>query len=203
MSGTHSAAQMAQTDADCLKCCCINFWNVPAQDYNDQDIPHALHHAGVVGFNADFIGLAEVDIDALVVPALPDGTTPERRLHIMDYRRIKALLAFFHDRSRKIPGGHISVSSATKANFEAHMTGAYCPDQPIIPHGVPLPNQDDEALNNWRKHVKPNEKAFKPFKDEHAWHRTKDHIQITLHAQNLNHLVDDKFTVMKKRLDAA
>ena len=204
MSGTtRAAAQTAQSDSARLKYCGVTFWGVPDQNYADQDIPKALQAAGIVGFNSDFIGLAEVDIDALIVPADPVNNEPAKKPRIMDYRRLKALLAYFHDRSRKIKNGHISIASATKANFEAYLTGSHRPDQPIIPHNVPLPDQDDEALNNWRKHVKPNEKAFKPFKDEATWMRTKDQIKITLNSQNLSHVIDESHTVTNPRLDTA
>ena len=69
MSGTtRTASQTAQMDASRLKYCGITFWGVPDQNYDDQDLPRALHAAGIIGFNSDFIGLAESDIDNLRIP---------------------------------------------------------------------------------------------------------------------------------------
>ena len=197
-----TATQIAANDANRLKYVALTFCGVDANNYEDQPIPRAFAAAGILGFNSEFILLSEQDIEDLREPAATDGTHGERKLSMVEYRRLKIVLAYFHDRSR-IKGGIVDMSTVSKTAFTNFATGIYRPDQPIIPYGIPKPNQDDEAVNNWRKHIRPNEKAFKEFKDEFKWSKVKEDIKITLAAQNLPHLIDESYVPTNSNLDKA
>ena len=195
-----TAAAIAKKDTERLKYVCLTFLNVSATNYEDQDVPKALEAAGVEGFNADFIGLSEADILALEVPSTT--TSPPKKLQLVKYRKLIQILAYFHDRSR-LKDQAIDISTVNITAFNNFAVGLYRPDQPIVPFGVAKTQTDDTDLDNWRKHVKPNGKDFKDFKDEYSWDKAKEQIMITLDAQNLSHLIDPNHVPTNARLDKA
>ena len=81
---TSTIAQV-KADADRLKLALMTHLSVGETGYDDNDIVVALKHAGVKGFNGQFLGFSVLDIeDDLVVPATT--TAPEKPLNISDRR---------------------------------------------------------------------------------------------------------------------
>ena len=82
-----------KADANHMAWALLTFLSVDATSYDDADVVIALKHAGVRGFNSNFLGLSVLDIDDLHVPANLTKGTPEKALGISDsfIRKLKKM----------------------------------------------------------------------------------------------------------------
>ena len=193
-AGTRSAA----TDTQKLKFCVVNFLSVPDDgNYDDNEVVRALDDAGIVGFNDDFIGLSEADIQSLQVPPTTAGQ-PYRPLPAAKRRKLIVLLSYYHAGSRSL-GAPIIITTVPKASYDDYRTSQYGSTKPIVPWNVNSGTNTD--LTDWKKNVKPVRADFKEFRDEVYWIRQKERIVTTLESQNLEHLIQVGYRVTNKQLD--
>ena len=198
---TSTIAQV-KADADRLKLALMTHLSVGETGYDDNDIVVALKHAGVKGFNGQFLGFSVLDIDDLVVPANATNGTPEKPLSISDRRLLKALLAFYHYVCRR-NGGAVNINMSKKAAFDAFRTQIYDPSANIVPWMIPISTPESENLDKWNRAIRPSSSDYKEFKDESHWIRAKERFTTTIEAHGLPHLIDSKFVVTDPKLDTA
>ena len=171
-------------------------------DYKKSDIVLALQHAGVLGFEADFLGLATEDLLSLTMPGENDGDD-RQPLPVVKCRKLQCLLYFFHHSSRAA-GGAINIESATKTQYDMYRVSEFASTQDLVPWNVAKPADGDDALLRWNKNVKlPSKSDFRVFKDVETWLMQKDHTSATLESVSLTHLIDSNHRVTNPDLDEA
>jgi hypothetical protein len=103
--------------------------------YDNTDVVKSLTHAGIVGFNAHFIGLSGDDVDELVVPDGTGGSTP-----------------LYRDATQpQDPHGihHVCRSSKECQHYQRQIgvvdfrTKEYDPNSQVVPWTVKLPGAVD------------------------------------------------------------
>ena len=118
--------------------------------------------------------------------------------------KLYCLLSFYHHKSR-IMGAPFPLANATKAEFDDYRTTEWDPDSTIVPWKKPLPMASrttaEIEVEQWSKQIKPNKADYDDFKDEALWVQAKRSFLSTLESHNLQHLVDDTYTVTNKPLD--
>jgi len=159
-------------------------------------IVQALKHAGIVGFNEEFIHMTAANIDAL---QYVKGTNIVP-LEMSNKMQLRALLDFFHHESARRHGG-INILECTSGQFKQFRNTVYNPTQEIIPWG--LRASKNESLSNWNKMVKPSARDYKPFREANNWVEYKDGFVVTLEAQNLTHLIDPMHPIVDAETDEA
>src|SRR5512145_3150390 len=182
-----------------LKAVLVNFFDVPdpttdAAGFNDHEIVKTFATQKIETFNRDFLSLQVKDIEELSY--MEGGTSVP--LTIFNRRRLLILLSFFHHACRKA-SGMIRIENFPRAKFDQYRISEYDPAVPIVPYNK---KPDEEAaVSNWLKTVKPNKNDYKEFRDEAMWTRSKEQFLTTLAYHGLSHLVDDKFVVENASLD--
>ena len=190
-------------------------FQIPQAQVSQHPITLALLKAGFVGFNNDFIFITPEIIDKLVyehelrapvMPAPGSGARPtpgsyEDRDLSMKYKlQLRTLLAYYHHASHA-KGGGISITKKSLADFKLFRATVYDPSKPIVPWTLMTANS--EGLSNWNKSVKPSAREFKTFRESTNWVDYKESFIVTLEAQNLTHLIDEKFSITDPDLDEA
>ena len=116
---TSTIAQV-KADADRLKLALMTHLSVGETGYDDNDIVVALKHAGVKGFNGQFLGFSVLDIDDLVVPAtttapekplldLPNSASMEKTSFPTIHRRMSPILEKIAEDAMEESGGLAST----------------------------------------------------------------------------------------------
>ena len=189
------------TDAGKLKHALVELLGIAPNTYDDDDVTKALAYAGITRFNADLIGLTELDIMSLTIPGAQVQDT-HRPLQTAMRRKLVILLAFYHAASRGRKGA-ISITTTTKQMYDSFRVGEYDPNKEIVPWNTPDAVSKNDELMQWKKTVRPSKGDYKEFRDEAQWTRTKERIITTLQAQGIAHLVQDGFVVTNTPLDEA
>jgi hypothetical protein len=110
-------------------------------------------------------------------------------------------LALFHHASRKI-GRPMDPMSISNTQFNTFRIEDYDPVTPLVHWKTPKPNTFSIAIDSWNHSNKPNTKDFAVFKDNACWIHAKEHLQTTLDAQGLLHLIDEGHVVTNPQLGA-
>ena len=180
-----------------------NLLGISHADVINHPIRLALCKEGFYGFNSDFIYLTDSAIECLTYELpLRDGTPRVMvyDLHSRDKLKVRAILAFYHAAS-KINGGAINMATETLRTFRAFQANVYDPTKPIVPWSSATARS--QGIAEWSRNVKPNERAFKPYRDNVNWYSYKEEWDVALKSQNLQHLTDGTFVVVDKDLDDA
>ena len=78
-------------------------------------------------------------------------------------------------------GFAIDITGVGLGYFGDFKTGIYNPEIPITSWQVKLPSHED-ALQAWKKHMRPNPKDYQTFSNENNWIRFKAHfLQLLTH----------------------
>ena len=184
-------------DQDRLRDALVNLLDVTATDWETSDLKAALVHAGVRGFNNDFISLSTDDIAQLYVPAT-HASADDVPLPLITKNKLKALLACFHEGSRQAKG-QIVITAVTKANFDIFRTAKWDQSKPIVPWMAPIRANDE--VSTWSKVVRPNKTEYKELRDEAFYITWKEKFIATLEAHSLKHLIDSSHVVTNPDLD--
>lgn len=181
-----------------LKYVLTEFLEIPNDsNYKNNDLVRALAYSNITRFNHDFIGLCPEDLQELEVPPKTKRGTVFTDLPKVTIRRLTIVLSLFHYISRK-QNKSINIMKVTKVAYDDYRTGLYEAGVPIKPWQVPQRaeySQEEDALNTWKKNIKPNRSDFREFKDENYWTKTKERIMTALEASGLDHLIEEGFDV--------
>ena len=110
-------------DTQLLKTTLKSWLKISDADYPTHNITDALTHAGVTKFMDDFTILSEQDIDSLVVSGATRNS-PKVPLSVIDKRRLKMVLSFYHEYSRRL-GGPADVTKVTRDAFNLYRVSGY------------------------------------------------------------------------------
>ena len=191
----------SQADKVRLKANLTKFLRIEEATYSNDPIVRALEDAGVTEWNNEFMVLGETYIDQLMVPGAR-ATDPPVPLAPMPKINLKCLAQFAHDAARK-HGSYIDLDNIDVSAFDAYRITSFNSTSKLVLWNEEKPEAVSTEMVNWKKNVRPSRSDFKEFRDITYWTRTKERIVTMLQAQNLKHLIDEKFKVMNKTLDDA
>jgi hypothetical protein len=161
----------------------------------------ALEHAGVKGFD-DLLCLSDHDLEHLVYPERQDdGSVIIQPLTTMSKAKLRIAIALYHESSR-LKGEAKNMKKVPFDAYNAFRVNVYDQNAPIVPWTKQVGPKDTE-LQSWKRMIRPSKSDFKDLKDETQWVRYKEHIETTLTAHELHHLIEPKFKSNNPNVDKA
>jgi hypothetical protein len=121
-------------------------------------------------------------------------------IHVVQKNMVMVALAQFHHASRKIRKS-MDPMSVSQQGFNTFCVEECGTEKNIVIWRTPQP--DVKLLIHGDEHIKPNIKAFTPYKDEAHWICGKERFITTVAAQGLNHLDGHVFAIHWVKADSA
>ena len=159
--------------------------------YVFSDMWEALRGAGITMFTREFLIIPHEEIIELKTSSDTHRTMFDQDLTLTTKARFRIMRAWCHYKSRKI-GKPYFFKAADAEEHRIFLTRDYNSSAPITPWGLPDKGQSlqDQEIHNWKKSVRPDERAYKTFRRDNEWKAWEEHFVTTLKAQGIHHLIE-------------